>query len=105
MGTSPTVELNDVVRPLGAFEQVFHLYSEHNPTHFSLSIRVAGLTNPQAEHQLPGALARLRDVHPQLSVCIVDRALEGNRPQTALFRRTELPVPIAVEQPGTAGRT
>lgn len=53
--TGQTEDPSRVLRPLGAFEQVFHLYIQHNPTHFCIPIRVAGPANQVGVEQLAAA--------------------------------------------------
>jgi len=96
-----TEEPSRVLRPLGAFEQVFHLYIQHNPTHFCIPIRVAGPADAVSAEQLASALTGLQTVHPQLAAAIVDGAAEDGRARTAEFHRSEASAPLAVVPAGT----
>jgi len=89
------------LRRLGAFEQVFHLYVQHNPTHFSLAIRISGLNIDRAEKLLLLALTDLQAVHPQLAAGITNPGPGHERALTALLHRTNQLVPMAVAPAGT----
>lgn len=96
-----TEESSRVLRPLGAFEQVFHLYIQHNPTHFCIPIRVAGPADLLGTERLASALARLQTAHPQLAAAVADGTADDGGSRTAVFRRSDAFVPLAVLPAGT----
>lgn len=58
-----------LVRPLGAFERMYHRYTERNPIHFSV---VAEFARTISEKRLRKALSAVQERHPLLSVHIED---------------------------------
>lgn len=62
------------LRPLGAFEQVFHLYAQRYPVHFSLTAHLAYVVG---EDDVRRATAVLQRVHPLLAATITDDVVEG----------------------------
>jgi Condensation domain len=58
---------SDLLRPLGAFEELFCLFDQHFPTNGALAAQITGYTTVQQWH---GALDAVQQRHPLLSVCI-----------------------------------
>ncbi|MFD3590391.1 condensation domain-containing protein [Streptomyces sp. NPDC058683] len=58
-----------LVRPLGAFERMYHRYMERNPMHFSV---VAEFDSAISEADIRKALAAVQERHPLLSVHVRD---------------------------------
>jgi hypothetical protein len=85
--TASTAEL---VRPLGAYERVFHRFMEVFPMHFSLAAELAGSFGPE---QLRQALVAVQHRHPLLSVHLEDHP--GTR--LGYYRPAVVPpIPLAV---------
>jgi hypothetical protein len=63
------VSTAELVRPLGAYERIFHRIREGYPMHFSLVAELAGAFEPE---QLRQALVAVQHRHPLLSVHIED---------------------------------
>ncbi|MBB5317119.1 hypothetical protein [Tunturibacter empetritectus] len=57
----------DLLRPLGAFEELFCLFDQHFPTNGALAAQISGHTTVQQWHD---ALDAVQLRHPLLSVCI-----------------------------------
>jgi hypothetical protein len=57
----------DLLRPLGAFEELFCLFDQHFPTNGALAARITGHTTVQ---QWRDALDAVQQRHPLLSACI-----------------------------------
>jgi Condensation domain len=57
----------DLLRPLGAFEELFCLFDQHFPTNGALAAQITGHTTVQ---QWRDALDAVQQRHPLLSVCI-----------------------------------
>lgn len=86
-----------VLRPMGAFEQVFHWYMHRNPVHVTITGHVAARVDPAS---LRSALARLQQVHPLLASSVDDDdPVTGAGP---VYRRSSLPVGLIVTEAGTA---
>jgi len=58
---------SDLLRPLGAFEELFCLFDQHFPTNGALAAQISGHTTVQ---QWRDALDALQQRHPLLSACI-----------------------------------
>ncbi len=58
---------SDLLRPLGAFEELFCLFDQHFPTNHALAAQITGHTTVQ---QWRDALDAVQHRHPLLSVCI-----------------------------------
>jgi hypothetical protein len=58
---------SDLLRPLGAFEELFCLFDQHFPTNGALAAQITGPTTVQ---QWRAALDAVQQRHPLLSVCI-----------------------------------
>jgi hypothetical protein len=58
---------NDLLRPLGAFEELFCLFDQQFPTNGALAAQIAGYTTVQ---QWREALDAVQQRHPLLSACI-----------------------------------
>src|ERR1700759_940012 len=58
---------NGLLRPLGAFEELFCLFDQHFPTNHALAAQITGHTSVQ---QWRDTLDALQQRHPLLSVCI-----------------------------------
>lgn len=77
------------VRPVGALEQQFYRYAEHNPVHFSIA---AEFDVPLDEHRVRTALDTVQRRHPLLSVHVV------NQPESPLaFERASVVAPIPLQ--------
>jgi hypothetical protein len=61
------LEPRDILRPLGAFEELFCLFDQDFPTNHALAAQVAGPTTVQQWHD---ALNAVQQRHPLLSACI-----------------------------------
>lgn len=86
-----------VLRPMGAFEQVFHWYMHRNPVYVTITGHVGGRVDPAS---LRSALARLQQVHPLLASSVDD-----DDPATGagpVYRRSSLPVELTLAEAGTA---
>jgi len=59
--------LGDLLRPLGAFEELFCLFDQHFPTNGALAAQITGHTTVQ---QWRDALDAVQQRHPLLSACI-----------------------------------
>ncbi|WP_035349048.1 phthiocerol/phthiodiolone dimycocerosyl transferase family protein [Edaphobacter aggregans] len=57
----------DLLRPLGAFEELFCLFDQHFPTNHALAAQISGHTTVQ---QWRDALEAVQQRHPLLSACI-----------------------------------
>jgi NRPS condensation-like uncharacterized protein len=77
----------DFLRPLGGFEQLFHVFAQVYPVHFCLCAEIGAAIDADA---LRSALDRVRERHPLLRV----RILEDERFGTAFYRSDR---PIALE--------
>jgi hypothetical protein len=87
-----------LVRPLGAFERMYHRYQERNTLHHCVAAELAGDLEPSA---LEAGLLAVQHRHPLLNVHVEDH------PRTRLgFYRpaTVPPIPVRVISAGT-GRT
>lgn len=60
----------ELVRPLGAFERMYHRYIEVSPMHFLIAAEFA---RPLAEREVAAALSAVQKRHPLLSVHVEDR--------------------------------
>src|SRR5260370_14154709 len=58
---------SDLLRPLGAFEELFCLFDQHFPTNGALAAQITGRTTVQ---QWRDALDAVQQRHPLLSACI-----------------------------------
>lgn len=58
-----------MLRPLGAIERVFHLWSQRNPLHFSIVAELEGLVEPEA---IRSALDQIVRRHPLLNTVVVN---------------------------------
>jgi hypothetical protein len=82
--------IGGLVRPLGAFERMFHLNEQKSTKHFCVVAELADDVDPFA---LAGALLAVQRRHPLLNVCVEDH------PQTRLgFYRPAIvpPIPVTV---------
>ncbi len=61
------LEPGDILRPLGAFEELFCLFDQCFPVNGALAAEITGQTSVQ---QWRGALDAVQQRHPLLSVCI-----------------------------------
>jgi hypothetical protein len=61
------LEPSDLLRPLGAFEELFCLFDQHFPTNGALAAQITGYTTVQ---QWRDALDAVQQRHPLLSACI-----------------------------------
>jgi hypothetical protein len=87
-----------LVRPLGAFERMYHQYQQKNTMHFCLVAELAEDLDPCA---LDAGLRAVQHRHPLLNVHVEDH------PQTGLgfYRPASVaPIPVPVLDAGT-GRT
>jgi hypothetical protein len=87
--------LGALVRPLGAFERMYHRRQQKNTMHFCTVAELAEDLDPSA---LAGALRVVQRRHPLLNVCV------GDHPQTRLgFYRPAIvaPIPVTVVDAGT----
>jgi NRPS condensation-like uncharacterized protein len=87
-----------LVRPLGAFERLYHRYQQKNAMHFCVVAELADDLNPSA---LDAALLAVQHRHPLLNVYVDDR------PQTrlGLYRpATVSPIPLRIVD-AAGGRT
>jgi hypothetical protein len=64
---SLALQHNDLLRPLGAFEELFCLFDQHFPTNGALAAQITGDTTVE---QWRDALDAVQQRHPLLSVCI-----------------------------------
>lgn len=62
-----STKMSEVVRPIGAIENLFSAYAEGDAMAFAL---VADLLDPIADDQLARSLASVQAAHPMLRVCI-----------------------------------
>src|SRR5712675_3533204 len=77
-----------LVRPLGAFERMYHRYEQKSTMHFCVVAELADDLDPSA---LDAALLAVQQRHPLLSVYV------GDHPQTRLgFYRPAFVPPVAV---------
>src|ERR1700740_3236262 len=58
---------SDLLRPLGAFEELFCLFDQHFPTNHAFAAQISGHTTVQ---QWRDALDAVQQRHPLLSACI-----------------------------------
>ena len=58
---------SDLLRPLGAFEELFCLFDQHFPTNHALAAQITGHATVQRWHD---ALDAVQQRHPLLSACI-----------------------------------
>jgi hypothetical protein len=58
---------SDLLRPLGAFEELFCLFDQHFPTNHALAAQITGHATVQRWHD---ALDAVQQHHPLLSACI-----------------------------------
>jgi hypothetical protein len=58
---------SDLLRPLGAFEELFCLFDQHFPTNGALAAQITGQTTAE---QWSDALGAVQQRHPLLSACI-----------------------------------
>src|SRR3954469_18142973 len=58
---------SDLLRPLGAFEELFSLFDQHFPTNGAFAAQITGITTVE---QWRDALDALQQRHPLLSACI-----------------------------------
>jgi hypothetical protein len=86
---------NALVRPLGAFERMYHRYQQKSTMHFCVVAELADDLDPAL---LAAALLVVQQRHPLLNACVQDH------PQTGLgFYRpaTVPPIPVTVVDAGT----
>jgi hypothetical protein len=100
VGLRPSVgdAIGGLVRPLGAFERIFHLSEQKSTKHFCVVAELADDVDPFA---LAGALPAVQRRHPLLNVYVEDH------PQARLgFYRPAIvpPIPVTVVDAET-GRT
>src|SRR6202048_4462220 len=89
-----------LVRPLGAFERMYHRYQQKSTMHFSVVAELADDLDPSA---LDATLLAVQQRHPLLNVCV------GDHPQTRLgFYRPPsvppIPVTVVAAAPGRTWR-
>ena len=81
-----------IVRPLGGFERICHLWTQRNPLHFCV---VAELDGPVSPGECRSALDQLQRSHPLLSVTVADIGASG-----PTFVSSSAPLPLrTVEEP------
>ena len=61
------LQSSGLLRPLGAFEELFCLFDQHFPTNHALAAQITGVTTVQRWHD---ALDAVQQRHPLLSACI-----------------------------------
>lgn len=83
-----------VVRPLGAFEQLFHLWMQDNPLHFSI---VAELDGAVSEERCRAALDEVQRSHPLLRVRVATGGAGEGGPGP-VFHRSDAPVALSVAE-------
>src|ERR1700736_2060739 len=99
MGSTITGSLASatLIRPLGAFEQMFWLRAQSSTVHLFLAAEIEGATTPG---QWRTALDAVQRVHPYLSVVI-----RQNKDTTLWFeKRPKIPIPLRVVAGDTISR-
>jgi hypothetical protein len=92
---SELVQLDSIVRPLGAFERLYFRYMESGPMHFSLGAEFATVLSAT---QIRSALQQVQRRHPLLSVHV-----DGRAGSQLVFARGAAvpPIPLQVVQRDT----
>ncbi|GGF32817.1 hypothetical protein [Subtercola lobariae] len=89
---STTVDKNDVIRPLGSFENLFDLYTQRLPVQFSVIAELDSVVNPD---DVRAALLKLQAAQPLLAVGV------SRSGTTASFYRSANPIDLVVAPSGT----